>query len=97
VANLSDFASVDASLRTVPALVYGSMPAAVRTGALLAVAVNGRIGAVVPVLAERPDVPRFAAMVADPSLFTPGANRLELFLVHPQPASQPQLQRVAIA
>ncbi|HYN92839.1 MAG TPA: sulfatase-like hydrolase/transferase [Pilimelia sp.] len=79
VANAADFQTVTAA--QVPAVVYGTAPPELPAGATLAIAVNGRIGAVVPVLAERAGVPRFAGLLPDESLFTPGANRLELFEV----------------
>jgi hypothetical protein len=91
VAGLADFADVDASLSTVPALVYGSLPPSVPAGAQLAVAVNGRIAAVVPVTAVSDDRPRFGALVTDTAVFTGGANRLELFLVRGA-----ELQRLAL-
>jgi hypothetical protein len=65
----------------VPALVSGTVPEEVAEGTPLAIAVNGRIGAVVPVVAEAGGVRRFAGLVEDATLFRPGANRLELFLV----------------
>jgi hypothetical protein len=79
VANAADFASVDPDEGTVPALVYGSLPASVPAGSVLAIAVNGRIGAVAPAQAGG----RFAGIVADPASFRPGSNDLELFLVEP--------------
>ncbi len=81
VANLADFRTVDPASGRLPALVYGTVPDAVPAGTRLAVAVNGRVGAVTrvvdPDLADR----RFAALLPDGSLFSPGANRLELFQV----------------
>jgi hypothetical protein len=67
---------------TVPALVLGTVPATVRTGSRLAVAVNGTIGAVVPVLDGEGGAPRFAGLVADDGVFTSGENRLDLYLVN---------------
>jgi hypothetical protein len=81
VANLAEFAAADPATGTLPALVRGSVPTSVPTGARLAVAVNGRIGAVVPVLAERAGEPRFAGLLPDPALFRAGGNTLELFVV----------------
>jgi hypothetical protein len=79
VTNLPAFGKVDPAEGRVPALVYGTVPASVRTGTRLAVAVNGRIGAVVPVVDPDRGGRRFAALVGDDSLFNPGANRLEIF------------------
>jgi hypothetical protein len=66
---------------TVPALVLGTVPATVRTGSRLAIAVNGTIGAVVPVVDGRGDAPRFAGLITDDSVFTRGKNSLDLYLV----------------
>jgi len=79
VANAADFAAVHREEGTVPALVYGSLPGPVPAGSVLAIAVDGRIGAVVPAQADG----RFAGIVADPDYFRPGRNDLELFLVEP--------------
>ncbi|MEV4760943.1 sulfatase-like hydrolase/transferase [Micromonospora sp. NPDC049559] len=87
------FDAVDPTGGRLPALVYGTVPKTVPTGTRLAVAVNGRIGAVVPVLDPDPRGRRFAALLADDSLFAAGANRLELFTVAPGDA----LRRVALA
>lgn len=80
VAGVEAFDDVDPAL--VPALVHGTVPESVPVGSPLAIAVNGVVGAVVPVVAagdggER----RFAGLVADPSRFVAGDNELELFLV----------------
>jgi hypothetical protein len=64
-----------------PALVYGTVPESVRSGTLLAFAVNGRIGAVAPVVPPDPGGHRFAALLPDESLFTPGRNTLQVFEV----------------
>jgi hypothetical protein len=77
VANLADFASVDPGSGTVPALVHGSVPGSVPAGAPLAIAVNGRIGAVVPVQPGG----RFAGMLPDPAMFRAGENSLEILRV----------------
>jgi hypothetical protein len=50
-------------------------------GTPLAIAVNGRVGAVVPVVAGADGGHRFAGLVEDSGLFTAGENELELFLV----------------
>lgn len=81
VHNRDDFAHIDERGGRLPALVHGSVPAEVPDGTLLAIAVNGRIGAVTRVVAPDRGGRRFAALVPDESLFTPGANRLELFQI----------------
>jgi len=93
IANLADFATVDPSTGELPALVYGGLPATVPAGTPVAVAVNGRIGTVVP--AFEPDAAgrRFVALLEDESLFRPGANQLELFEVTGDGA---QLRRLTV-
>jgi len=81
VQNRADFDQIDPDGGRLPALVYGTVPDAVRNGTLLAVAVNGRIGAVTRVVDPDPGGRRFAALLPDESLFTPGPNRLELFQI----------------
>jgi hypothetical protein len=81
VAGLDAFADVRPAGGTVPALVHGTVPAGLAEGTPLAIAVNGRIGAVVPVVAGGGDIRRFAGLVADEHLFRSGENRLELFVV----------------
>lgn len=81
VTNRADFGAVPADRSTVPALVYGTVPDSVGDGATLVIAVNGRIGAAVPVQPRRGEAPRFAGVVPDPSLFRPGANTVEVFVV----------------
>jgi hypothetical protein len=78
VDNLESFRDVRPDAGTIPALVYGSVPASVPDGTLLAIAVNGKIGAVAPVVGG---APRFAGLVPDGNLFVSGANKLELFEV----------------
>jgi hypothetical protein len=79
--NADAFAGVDPDSGIVPALVHGTVSSDVAPGTPLAIAVNGRIGAVVPVVADADGARRFAGLVEDVSLFRPGANQLELFLV----------------
>jgi hypothetical protein len=81
VDNPEAFAEVDPASGTVPALVHGTVPDRVPEGTPLAIAVNGRIGAVVPVVAGVDGGRRFAGLVEDTRLFTSGVNKLELFLV----------------
>jgi hypothetical protein len=83
VANRDAFAAVDPDV-SVPAFVHGTVPDGVPSGSRLAIAVNGTIGAVVPVLAPAGDAPRFAALLPDDALFRPGRNRLDLYLVTPE-------------
>lgn len=77
-----------------PALVHGTLSGRVADGTALAIAINGRIGAVVPVVVEPGGKSRFAGLVADESLFVPGVNTLELFLVTDDGSA---LQRVAVS
>ena len=79
--NRAVFRDVDPAAGRLPALVWGSVPDRVPDGALLAVAVNGRIGAVTPVVAPDPGGRRFAALIADDGLFQVGDNRVEVYQV----------------
>jgi hypothetical protein len=81
VPGLDAFARVDPATGLVPAFVKGTVPAAVPAGTPLALALNGVVVAVVPVLPLDGVRPRFAAMLGDGSRFRPGANDLALFLV----------------
>lgn len=85
VDNLADFDDIDPKDGRLPALVYGSVPASIPNGTALAVAVNGRIGAVAPVVPPDPEGRRFGALVPDQSLFVPGRNRVEIFTVSDGP------------
>ncbi|MFG1954473.1 sulfatase-like hydrolase/transferase [Micromonospora sp. NPDC048830] len=93
VANLAAFAAVDPASGQLPALVWGTVPPAVGDGTLLAVAVNGRVGAVVPVVPADPGGRRFAALLADDSLFRAGANRLDVYRV----AADDDLRRLSLS
>ncbi|MBO4206638.1 sulfatase-like hydrolase/transferase [Micromonospora echinofusca] len=79
------FRDVDPAEGGLPALVSGTVPAGVPDGTQIAVAVNGRIGAVVPVVPPGPGGRRFAALLTDDALFAAGSNRLELYAVAPGP------------
>ncbi|SIR81001.1 sulfatase-like hydrolase/transferase [Micromonospora avicenniae] len=81
VADLAGFRSVDPDTGTLPALIWGTVPDTVPDGTLLAVAVNGRVGAVVPVVPPDPGGRRFAALLADDQLFRAGKNRLDVYQV----------------
>ncbi|MER7475854.1 sulfatase, partial [Micromonospora sp. NPDC000018] len=81
VAGLSAFRAVDPDTGRLPAAVWGDVPDEVPDGTLLAVAVNGRVGAVVPVVARDAGGRRFAALVADDRLFHAGENRLDVYRV----------------
>ncbi|MBW4700718.1 sulfatase-like hydrolase/transferase [Micromonospora sp. RL09-050-HVF-A] len=81
VAHLGAFDHVDAGAGELPALVWGTVPGQVPDGTLLAVAVNGRIGAVVPVVHPDRGGRRFAAFLPDDRLFRAGANRLDIYRV----------------
>ena len=79
--NASAFADVDPDTGTLPALVYGELPGTIRDGTPLAIAVNGRIGAVTQATWADKQGRRFAALVADERLFVPGANTLDVYEV----------------
>ncbi|WP_194823291.1 sulfatase-like hydrolase/transferase [Micromonospora sp. S-DT3-3-22] len=81
VAHLGAFDHVDPGSGELPALVWGTVPRQVPDGTLLAVAVNGRVGAVVPVVPKDQGGRRFAAFLADDHLFRAGANRLDIYRV----------------
>ncbi|SCL52781.1 Arylsulfatase A [Micromonospora chersina] len=81
VADLAAFRDVDPAHGELPALVWGTVPASVPDGTRLAVAVNGTVGAVVPVVRPDPGGRRFAALLPDDRLFAPGSNRLDLYRV----------------
>ena len=93
VANLAAFRDVDAAHGELPALVWGTVPAAVSDGTMLAVAVNGTIGAVVPVVPPDQGGRRFAALLPDDRLFAAGANRLDVYRV----ASDGSLRRLVLS
>nr|WP_091609678.1 sulfatase-like hydrolase/transferase [Micromonospora mirobrigensis] len=83
VANLAAFRVVRPQDGELPALVWGTVPDQVPDGTLLAVAVNGRVGAVVPVVPRDAGGRRFAALLADDRLFRSGANQLAVYRVGP--------------
>ncbi|PZG14051.1 sulfatase, partial [Micromonospora craterilacus] len=81
VGGLDAFRAVDPDEGRLPAMIWGTVPDRVADGTSLAVAVNGTVAAVVPVVAADPGGRRFAALLADDRLFHAGANRLDLYLV----------------
>ncbi|NLU79677.1 sulfatase-like hydrolase/transferase [Micromonospora sp. HNM0581] len=81
VAGLDAFRAVDPDEGVLPGMIWGTVPDAVADGTELAVAVNGTVAAVVPVVTPDPGGRRFAALLADDRLFRAGANRLDLYLV----------------
>ncbi|WP_442791960.1 sulfatase-like hydrolase/transferase [Micromonospora sp. NBC_01740] len=83
VADLAAFDAVDPDTGRLPAAVWGDVPDDVPDGTQLAIAVNGRIGAVVPVVPRDAGGRRFAALLADDRLFHAGANRLTVYRVAP--------------
>ncbi|WP_422733552.1 sulfatase-like hydrolase/transferase [Micromonospora sp. WMMD558] len=93
VGDLAAFRDVDPDAGRLPALVWGDLPDSVPDGTPLAVAVNGRVAAVVPVVPRDAGGRRFAALVADDRLFQVGANRLDLLLV----AADGTLARLALS
>ncbi|WP_018811353.1 sulfatase-like hydrolase/transferase [Salinispora pacifica] len=83
VENLAAFREVDPDQGLLPALVWGDLPDEVPDGTPLAVAVNDRVAAVVPVVGRDEGGRRFAALIDDDRFFQPGTNQLDLFLVAP--------------
>ncbi|MGR6319213.1 sulfatase-like hydrolase/transferase [Micromonospora soli] len=81
VADLDAFRAVDPAHGELPALVWGTVPASVPDGTRLAVAVNGTIGAVVPVVPPDQGGRRFAAFLPDDRLFAAGVNRLDIYRI----------------
>lgn len=81
VADLAAYDAVDPDTGRLPAAVWGDVPDEVPDGTPLAIAVNGRIGAVVPVVPRDAGGRRFAALLADDRLFRAGANRLAVYRV----------------
>jgi hypothetical protein len=83
VTNRAGFRAVDRARGELPALVWGTVPGRVPDGTLLAVALNGRVGAVVPVVPPDKGGRRFAAFLPDDRLFRAGDNRLEIYQIQP--------------
>ena len=81
VKSLANFRKVQPASGTIPALVYGLVPPDLPDDSRIAIAVNGRIGAVATTARERADRRWFAGLVENERLFVRGANKLELFLV----------------
>ncbi|GAB3842437.1 hypothetical protein GCM10029963_15470 [Micromonospora andamanensis] len=81
VGGLDAFRAVDPDEGVLPGMIWGTVDDDVADGTELAVAVNGTVAAVVPVVAPDPGGRRFAALLADDRLFRAGANRLDLYLV----------------
>jgi hypothetical protein len=80
VNGLGRFANLDPATGNLPAYVYGQLPPDLPDGIRVAVAVNGRIGAV-GTTARVGDQLHFAGLVHDESQFIPGRNQLDLLLV----------------
>ncbi|MET8308787.1 sulfatase-like hydrolase/transferase [Micromonospora sp. NPDC005173] len=93
VADLAAFRATDPDTGTLPALVWGDVPDRIPDGTLLAVAVNGRIGAVVPVVPTDPGGRRFAALLTDDQLFRAGTNQLDVYQI----ATDGTLRRLALS
>ncbi|WP_433554319.1 sulfatase-like hydrolase/transferase [Micromonospora zamorensis] len=93
VADLAAFTAMDPDTGTLPALVWGDVPDRIPDGTLLAVAVNGRIGAVVPVVPADPGGRRFAALLTDDRLFRAGTNQLDVYEI----ATDGTLRRLALS
>lgn len=94
VTNLADFRDVRPDSGALPALVHGTLPSTVRPGTPVAIALNGRIGAVVLAVPDQVGTIRFVGLVPDESFFVPGANQLELFEILP---GNTELRRMPLA
>jgi hypothetical protein len=81
VANRGEFDDVRPERRKLPALVDARVPAAIPDGTPVAIGLNGRIGAVALAVADKAGRRRAVGLITDESLFTRGANRLELYRV----------------
>ncbi len=92
VENLDAFDDVAPERGAVPALVHGTVPDEVPEGASLAIALNGRIATVVPVVSGADGSRRFAGLIADETRFVAGANDLDLLLVDAGGAALQRLQ-----
>ncbi|MFI6270598.1 sulfatase-like hydrolase/transferase [Micromonospora zamorensis] len=93
VADLAAFTAMDPDTGALPALVWGDVPDRIPDGTMLAVAVNGRIGAVVPVAPADPGGRRFAALLTDDRLFRAGTNQLDVYEI----ATDGTLRRLALS
>lgn len=78
--NPAAYLDVRLDQRVVPALVLGTVAQPLPEGTLLAVTVNGRVGAVAPVVTVD-GVPRVAALVPDEDLFVAGTNDVAFYPV----------------
>jgi hypothetical protein len=78
--NHADYADVRPAGGDIPALAYGSLPETIAPDTPVAIALNGRIGAVALAGRDREERLRFAGLITEP-LFVEGANRVELFEV----------------
>jgi hypothetical protein len=94
VEDLPAFDDVRPASGQLPALVVGTVPGDVPAGTPVAIALNGRIAAVVPVVTGAGGDLRFAGLIIDEARFRAGANHLELFLVHDQGAALERLPLV---
>jgi hypothetical protein len=81
------YADVDPEASTVPVLVTGHLEGAPR-GSLVALAVGGRVGAVVPTWRDGDQPDAFAALLPEP-LLPAGDAGLEIFLLGPGDALRP--------
>ena len=81
VSSLASFRNVQPASGTIPALVYGLVAPDLPDDSRIAIAVNGRIGAVATTALQRADRRWFAGLIENQRLFVAGANKLELFLV----------------
>jgi hypothetical protein len=81
VANGAEFADVQPADGKLPALVDATVPDSVPEGTPVAIALNGRVGAVALASADKVGRRRVVGLVTDESLFVAGPNRLEFYQV----------------
>jgi hypothetical protein len=87
VANGAEFADVRPDSGKLPALVDAGVPQWVPEGTPVAIAVNGRVGAVALACADHAGRRRVVGLVTDETLFVSGYNRLEFFEVTGRPGA----------
>jgi hypothetical protein len=81
VGNRKDFADVRPDSGVLPALVHATVPEPLPDGTPVAIAVNGRIGAVALAEPDTKGQQRIVGLIPEESAFRPGANELDLFVV----------------
>jgi hypothetical protein len=81
VGNRKDFVDVRPDSGVLPALVHATVPEPLPNGTPVAIAVNGRIGAVALAVPDREKKQRIVGLIPDETAFRAGTNELELFVV----------------